>query len=127
MSSTFVVRAVTVSVAAAVLIVVGCFTTSQFGHAPFRQKGEVNVASGAEKEIIFPTAYASAPDITVEDDWLNNLKVVERKADRFRVRNESYQTVRVTWTATGERAPSPSDPPPANKVQPNPSRGTTAP
>jgi hypothetical protein len=111
MSTSFVPRAVAFAAVTLVLIVVGCVgPLSPHGRPIFEQKGQVAVDSGAEKVVKFPTAFTATPVVDVKDDWTNNLKVTECKPDHFRVRNDSYQTVQVSWTAQGE-SPAPPTPP----------------
>jgi hypothetical protein len=117
MSTSFVRRAAACTFAGLLFILVGCISTPSLrsGHAALTQKGEVAVAGGAEVDVFFPKAYTGQPELAVEDDFLNNLKVVECKADHFRILNNSFQIVHVSWTATGEQG---SPPPAGTKLAP---------
>ncbi len=104
MTTSLIARVAAFTVATLLLIVVGCVSSPTGpGRAVLEQKNEVTLKSGEEKDVFFPTAYVKPPSIEVKDDFLNNLKVVECKPDHFRVRNDSYQIVHVSWTASGER------------------------
>ncbi len=104
MSHTFIPRAAVLVGTVVLLIIAGCVSLTSHQSPPLIQTNKISIASGEVKEIIFPVRFASAPEVKVEDGWMNDVKVVECKADRICIRNNGFQTVDANWTATGERA-----------------------
>ena len=114
MTTSIVARAAAFAAALTLLIVVGCVSTPTGpGHPAFEQKGEITIKSGEEKDIFFTTPYVKAPSIEVKDDNFNDVKIVDCKADHFRVRNDTFQIHYVSWTANGERSTTAVAPVPA--------------
>ena len=109
MTTSVIARAAAFAAAILLLIVVGCVSSPTGpGRAALEQKGELSVKSGEEKDIFFKTPYVKPPSIEVKDDWLNDVKIIECKADHFRIRNDNFQVGHVDWTASGEGPASPA-------------------
>ncbi len=110
MSKSFVPRAVAVAAITGLVIVIGCVSTpSRSAKDPrfLSQSKTITLKSGEEMDVKFEQPYADVPVVELKDDFMNNLKLLDRQPDHFRVRNDNYTTVQVTWTATGDRVPSP--------------------
>jgi hypothetical protein len=63
------------------------------------QTGSTAIPKGQEATVYYPKPYASPPNLEL-DDTFRNYKIIEQKADCFRVRNESG-TWDLKWTARG--------------------------
>jgi hypothetical protein len=90
------------------VIIVGCVTAPTHRGPVVEQKGEVRLATGEERVVPFPMAFAATPEIQAEDRWFNEFKIIETTTTQFRIRNDSNQRIDVTWTARGER-PAPAE------------------
>jgi hypothetical protein len=108
----------------AALMSMGCLSLN-FGNwsrtsddpAVLTQSGSAKVSVGQVTDIYYPVAYATAPNLELED---HKYEIVEQKADHFRIRND-HGTPDVKWTARGVRAGQP-----AIIVQPNAATVTAA-
>ena len=117
-----------------VLIFLGCMSLS-FGErapeaapdcSPLVQKGEVTVPVGAEQDVYYPIPYASPPNLTIHEPFLDCV-IVDQKPDHFRIRNERKGILlggcpAVEWTARGLRASANLAPVTALPVGPPPAR-----
>lgn len=78
------------------------------------QRGKVAVPGGEEITVYYPVPYASPPNLVIRDPG-GVCRVVEQKADCFRIVNSASLTMGpydVVWTARGVHA-SPAQPNPA--------------
>jgi hypothetical protein len=106
-----------------VLIFLGCMSFSIGGRnyeAPstdsrcedlLTQKGQCPLKAHMEEVVYYPVPFGHVPnlELTNTDDAC---VVVEQKEDHFRVRNGSWDTVRVKWKARGIRVPAVAAPVP---------------
>jgi hypothetical protein len=75
------------------------------------QKGNVQVAGGEEMTVYYPVPFATPPNLVIRDPAAA-CRVVEQRADCFRVRNTASVVAgnyEVGWTARGVQVP-PSNP-----------------
>jgi hypothetical protein len=63
------------------------------------QTGSTPIPKGQEATVYYPKPYASPPNLEL-DDTFHSYKIVEQRADCFRVRNDSGTWV-LNWTARG--------------------------
>jgi len=105
-----------------VLIFLGCMSFSIGGRnyeAPssdsccedlLTQKGQFYLNSHMTEDVYYPVPFAHVPNLefTNKDDCV----LVEQKEDHFRIRNGSWETVRVKWKARGIRVPAVAPVPP---------------
>jgi hypothetical protein len=77
----------------------GTWSTHTEDASVVSQTGSVTIAKGQEATVYYPKAYASPPNLELDDTW-HSYKIIEQKADCFRVRNDSG-TWALNWTARG--------------------------
>ena len=95
-----------------VLIILGCMTNNYCSMPEgvseadgiLTQTGEASLPGSSEQFIYYPVPYSSPPNLELEGT-LNYFKLLEQKADGFRIRNEYSLTHSVTWKARGQRIP----------------------
>ena len=64
------------------------------------QTSSITIPKGQELTVYYPKAYASPPNLVL-DNSSPTCKIVEQKADHFRVYNDGAAPVTVNWTARG--------------------------
>lgn len=64
------------------------------------QTSSITIPKGQELTVYYPKPYASPPNLEV-DNSSPNCKLIEQKADHFRVRNDGAAPLTMTWTARG--------------------------
>lgn len=64
------------------------------------QTSSITIPKGQELTIYYPKAYVSPPNLEL-DNSSAACKIVEQKADHFRVRNDGATPLTVNWTARG--------------------------
>jgi hypothetical protein len=95
------------------ILATGCFCLSIGGSEKgtsedgiVKQSGKIELDRGRELDVYYPIPYASTPNLEL-DDWFNNYRIIEQKADHFRVKNVGG-AFGVEWTARGVRACNPT-------------------
>lgn len=63
------------------------------------QTSSITIPKGQELTVYYPKPYASPPNLEL-DNSSQNCKIIEQRADHFRVRNDGT-TLEVKWTARG--------------------------
>jgi hypothetical protein len=64
------------------------------------QTSSITIPKGQELTVYYPKAFASPPNLEL-DNSSPTCKIVEQKADHFRVRNDGATPLTVTWSARG--------------------------
>jgi len=67
---------------------------------PGPQGGKVRLACGEELDVYYPLPYVSPPNLETERSS-DDVRVVEQRADHFRIQNTSLFSRELTWTARG--------------------------
>jgi hypothetical protein len=83
------------------------------------QEGRVAVRPASDQVVFYPVAYASPPNLEIEDRF-QVCDVVEQKENCFRVhfRASTGGEITVAWKARGMKAAPPADAPPGLDVAP---------
>jgi hypothetical protein len=68
------------------------------------QTGKVTIPANQTLEVFYPTPYVVTPNLVVDSTW-NDCKIVEQKANEFRIQNPSSFAREITWKTRGEKMP----------------------
>lgn len=71
------------------------------------QKGSLPKASGEPVTVYYPVPYASPPNLELRDP-LNKCRIIDQRADSFRIVQDGPGMPDVNWTARGVKSTSPA-------------------
>jgi|SRR5947209_4148889 len=104
--------------------VVSPHETSAIADVTAEQKGHAQLASGDEITVYYPVPFASPPNLVIHDP-ASTCRVVEQRADCFRIKNNASVApwrYDIGWTARGVKTlpPAAVGPPPTSPALANP-------